>query len=481
VAIDKGEYAAAEKALSSCIDAWERSKQPPDELAILYAKRAGVRDAQITALGKVNDAAEAQKKVRSDYDEAIRLLLVDDAIPYTDGKDGSSPSSSDDDGDDGSVSPTARTGGPGAEPAALPRAFLSRAAVQRRLGNWEGVDSDLTAAERYSGRLPTIQQTNPYLYQARSQARARLGRWGDAAEDALQAEGEFEEIGDRIRKTLSAGDAALYLYGSGDTKAALLKMVQVFKEKGKPTTNNPDDIPLLQELSRTDAELHLAYASDLYANGQKTRAAQQWESGCIRLEAFVQDGLARQEEEQRLDFLDGDVAADQPGGALPPLVDTLKKPLTLSQLKDVGTRLTAMSVGLDPESPYVTQRPGRQYYYYKLGEDSKERRTEAVKLEAVDAKLSCNRFREPAWVAEQRPSWPPPLATALETYAREVAPVPVVMPAKCPDPTKCLSLGEREFEQPALQQKAFGKVYRSVDELNEPPMLLPDKDKAGGK
>lgn len=72
-------------------------------------------------------------------------------------------------------------------------------------------------------------------------------------------------------------------------------MVQVFKEKGSPMSNNPDDIPLLQELSRTDAELHLAYAADLFSQGQKTRAAQQWESGCIRLEAYVRDGIARLE------------------------------------------------------------------------------------------------------------------------------------------------------------------------------------------
>ena len=82
-------------------------------------------------------------------------------------------------------------------------------------------------------------------------------------------------------------------------------MVQVFKEKGQPTTNNPDDIPLLQELSRTDAELHLAYAADLYANGQKTRTSAQWESGCIRIEAFGQDGLARQADEERKNFEDG--------------------------------------------------------------------------------------------------------------------------------------------------------------------------------
>ena len=159
----------------------------------------------------------------------------------------------------------------------------------------------------------------------------RLGRWDDAAADALEAEEQFTTIGDKIRRTLrcmvtqsywsacryhhfpsssrllsttpphevyfpvtilSAADAALALYPS-DRVASVEKMRQVFREKGLPTTNNPDDLPLLQELSRADAELHIAYAADLYANGQKSRAKEQWESGCIRLEAYVQVMMRR--------------------------------------------------------------------------------------------------------------------------------------------------------------------------------------------
>ena len=89
-----------------------------------------------------------------------------------------------------------------------------------------------------------------------------------------------------------------------------------------------------------------------------------------------------------------------------------------------------------------------QYYYYKIGgEGSKERRTEAVRLQEVDAKLSCNRFRDEEWVATNRPNWPPALTQALSTYAKEVPPAPIRMPAKGGP----LSEGEQEFAAPALQ------------------------------
>ena len=40
-------------------------------------------------------------------------------------------------------------------------------------------------------------------------------------------------------------------------------MELVFRSKGLPASNNPDDIPRLQELSRRDAQLHLAYISPI--------------------------------------------------------------------------------------------------------------------------------------------------------------------------------------------------------------------------
>ena len=93
---------------------------------------------------------------------------------------------------------------------------------------------------------------------------ARISLDSGAAEDAQRAELEFKLIGDKVRRILAAADAALALYGDGDEAAAVDKMRYVFKNKGVPASNNPDDIGLLQELSRKDAELHLAYAGHLY-------------------------------------------------------------------------------------------------------------------------------------------------------------------------------------------------------------------------
>ena len=58
---------------------------------------------------------------------------------------------------------------------------------------------------------------------------------------------------------------------------------------------------LLQELSRRDAELHIAYAAHLYAaKSELIKASRQWESGCVRLETYVVDGQQRFDAERQL-------------------------------------------------------------------------------------------------------------------------------------------------------------------------------------
>ena len=61
-------------------------------------------------------------------------------------------------------------------------------------------------------------------------------------------------------------------------------MRRVFSLKRTLASTNPDDIALLQELSKKDAELHVAYSAHLYSQGKLPEAARQWESGCVRLE-----------------------------------------------------------------------------------------------------------------------------------------------------------------------------------------------------
>ena len=92
----------------------------------------------------------------------------------------------------------------------------------------------------YARDLTQIESTNPYLYQERAEGRMRVREWPGAAEDALRAEVEYKQIGDKIRGLLASTDAALALYGAGDEADAVGKMKLVFKNKGVPASNNPD-------------------------------------------------------------------------------------------------------------------------------------------------------------------------------------------------------------------------------------------------
>lgn len=67
----------------------------------------------------------------------------------------------------------------------------------------------------------------------------------------MRAEADFKNIGDRIRRLLSAADASLALYGAGDVTDGVERMRFTFKNKGMPSSNNPDDIPLLQVTTRS--------------------------------------------------------------------------------------------------------------------------------------------------------------------------------------------------------------------------------------
>ena len=255
-----------------------------------------------------------------------------------------------------------------------------------------------------------------------------VGEFAPAADDAEQAELEFKEIGDRIRTVLSAADGALSLYGvPGREEDAVAKTIQVFRSKGSPATNNPDDIALLQELSRKDAELHLAYAADLRARGEGARARTQWESGCIRLEAYRRDGVERLQQEAALRAKE---SALGPGAVLK------AESVTTPQAKFTNSDFNARLLGLDPKSPYVTQRPNQNYFWYSTGEAQVERRDPGIQLATVDESLSCDAFRESAWVDANRPEWPPALRTKLAAYAAAEPRVDFVMPPKGSPPSK---------------------------------------------
>jgi hypothetical protein len=228
------------------------------------------------------------------------------------------------------------------------------------------------------------------------------------------------------------------LYGSGNEDAGMQLLEKLFRDKAKPSSNNPDDVPLLQELSRADAEGHLAYAAYLHSKGEPSRAATQWESGCVRLEAYVRDAADRAEAQQRAE-LQNTSPDGQGAGPLAPIMAPL--------------------VGLENDSPYVNQRPGQAYFFYQVDGQAQRRDVGSIRAAEdawhVDPNLSCSVFRDDTWVDKNRPLWPPNLRRALSLYVAEVPPAPFTMPPKGAQPT----LGEREFTDNALRARmGLGKL-----------------------
>lgn len=381
---------AAESGFSTSIEVWEKTGQPADELAALYKQRAVVRQEQ----GRLAEALD-------DLSRALRFVTAPGSKP---------------------------------DPAEIQRTFVLRARVNAALGKWREAEQDLSAAISRLDDLDAIEATNPYLYSERSNARSKLGDFVGASEDALEAEVEFKAIGDKVRRLISTADAALALYGADDVDLAVEKMRFEFANKGNPASNNPDDIPLLQELSRKDAELHLAFAGHLYgALGKAKEAQTQWESGCIRIEAYVRDGEARQEEEAAL------LAEEQRLSEKQSSLETLKS----STVKDnvMNSDFVARLNGLDPASPYVNQRPQRSYFWYKVGEGEIERRDSGNALAQIDSGLSCAKFRSKEWLKDNRPEWPPQLVENVGKYAANNPQQAIVMPPKGSAPSR----GEVEF------------------------------------
>ena len=112
---------------------------------------------------------------------------------------------------------------------------------------------------------------------------------------------------------------------------------------------------------------------------------------------------------------------------------------------DAVDDLRARLNGLDPSSPFVTQRAGSQYIWYKTSEGEVERRDAGNPLRDrerdIEIGLSCGAFRSADWVSKYRPEWPPNLAAEMKQYAAEVAPPDVLLPPKGTPPTR----GEVEF------------------------------------
>ena len=375
---------SADSDLSKSIAEWKRTEQPPDEISALYKVRGTVRQ----QLGRNADAV-------ADLDQAIDLLAK-------------------------STKP---------DVAEVQRAYLQRARLHAALQQWAAAEADFTSAIDRLDALDAIESTNPFLYQERSGARSRLGRFDGAADDALAAAAEFKAIGDKLRALLASSDAALALYGAGDIDEAVARMKSTFTSYGakSPATNNPDDIGTLQKLARREAELHLAYAVHLYGTdsvANEAAAQKQWQTGCIRLESFVSDALQRQEEEARL----REAEAKQSEASGKELAGTLKASSVAGNL--FNTDAIARLNGMDPESPFVTQRPQSAYIWYQQGENAVQRRNPGTELANVDPALSCAKYRQPEWLKRNAPEWPPELVAYSEKYSAANPQGPIVVPPK---------------------------------------------------
>ena len=420
-AIEADDLAVADAKLGDALAGFRAARAPPTELAALHKARGDVREA------------------RGDLRGALADFAADAELLASLGAGGADAAADDDDYDE----------------AEAPRALASLARVELALGRFADAERHYSGLLADDDALPPIERDSPFPLASRATARARLAQWRGARDDARAAATRFAETGDAIRALLSRADAALFATGvaadaapavaaaaapdaapaaaaaaaAPDARAAKTaeeEMRLVFASRGAPASNNPDDVPLLQELARKDAELHLALAALLYAEdparlarggegegvtpkGDATArtARAEWVTGCVRLRAYVDDGQKRAVADDAAD-LKRRGAADRAAPTALPVGPELRG-------------LFAAGSGLDPQSPYVTQRGQESFYWYKIA-GRPVRRDAGAPLAQVGAgaggkRLSCRAFADEDWVDAERPDWPAPLRAALSRYA----------------------------------------------------------------
>jgi len=337
-------YAAADAILTRSLALWQKSDQPPGEIATILKDRANARQA-------------SPQRALEDLDAALKLYAQ---------------MSADDQPLDEVVG-----------------AMFLRGQVQQRLSHLVAAEMDFSAAL-------DLDDTNPFLWSARGDNRGLQGKWSGAAEDYLAAEKSFKLIGDKIRRTLSAADASIALYGSGDKTAAFLKMAQVGKQaRSDVASNDPENIPRLQELARKEAELHLVRAGVSWGEGKKTEAAEDWARGCIRLEGYTLDAVNR-----------NTLRADKQD-------DEARRAMTGPNSKDKAEDALAGLLGMTPDSNYVKDRESDKPLWNQFvpGKATSFDPKAAVP-EHLDEFVGCRPFYDTAWVKANR-VWPSEIQVIL--------------------------------------------------------------------
>jgi hypothetical protein len=230
----------------------------------------------------------------------------------------------------------------------------------------------------------------------------RRGDWSNAAQDYLTAELKFKLIGDKIRRTLAAADASIAMMGSGNKGAALEKMAQVGKQaRFDVASNDPENVPRLQEIARKEAELHLVRAGVAWKEGKSAEAAANWARGCIRLEGYVMDAANR--EALRINKQD----------------DAERRALTGPNSRDRAEEALAALMGMEAQSNYVKDRESDKPLWNQFvpGKATSFDPKEALP-DRLDDFVACRSFYDADWVQKNR-LWPPQLQEGVKTFVSE--------------------------------------------------------------
>lgn len=363
-AIDRAEPERAEPLLTTCLRAWTDANAPRVEVASLHRLRGSAR----LQLGR-------DKEAIADLDKAIALATQDERLDE-----------------------------------ALQSVQL-RALAREQRREWRAARDDLRTLID-NEEVMSASGPNPFLRLRRAKASSALEDYAAAADDLADAEAQLTLIGDRIRAVLARAERALVLYGAGREAESLKTIERVFAEYTKPSSNNPDDLPLLEELSRREAELHLALAAHLgggaadgatSAGADPRRAADEWAVGCLRLRVYDEQLRARQLDEDR-------------------------RRLSPTQLERAKWSLAGLT-GLAPDSPFVTGLPGEGYWWYRdaRSEGAERRSPTDVRGPGERGKggngLGCAAYdgEAGAQYARAERGWPPRLVAALRRYRSSVA------------------------------------------------------------
>lgn len=349
-ALDRAQPEVAEPLLRECIDAWIRARMPSAEVASLHRLRGSARLQLENLPGALSDldVAFVLASKGGAADEQLQVLQV-------------------------------------------------RALVLEAQADWARADADLSALVGREQEGFGLSGPNPFLRMRRARARQALGNYRGASADLTDAEQQLLAIGDRIRAVLAACELALAQFGADDGARALDTMERVFRVYQQPGSNNPDDLPLLEEISRREAELHLALASYLAGApappdaAALARADAEWGVGCLRLSVYDESLEARKNEESR-------------------------RRLSPSPSELVGRSLARLT-GLAPDSPYVTQLPGEGFWWYSVGGGATKRRSPMnLRAKAERTRVSCAAFDDGGEYARKERSWPPLLVERLRVY-----------------------------------------------------------------